>query len=91
MIQDSWLHPPLEVLAGWLTCRRVQMTDSDALYEAVVASSEHLRPWMPWAASFTPEATREFVERNAAHPGAPAAAEAAYLVIDHHAEKRCLI
>ena len=43
---DCWLAPPPDVSARWLVCRRVQPTDAAALYEAVAASLEHLRPWM---------------------------------------------
>jgi RimJ/RimL family protein N-acetyltransferase len=40
---------PLEHHAGDLTIRAYRLGDGAALREAVVASYEHLRPWMPWA------------------------------------------
>lgn len=84
--QEGWLDPPLEASAGWLACRRVRTSDADALYEAVTASSEHLRPWMPWAAGYTAEMAREFVERNAAQPGVPAVTEASYAIVDRRGQ-----
>lgn len=32
-----------------MTLRRTSLADTDGLVEAVNASLEHLRPWMPWA------------------------------------------
>jgi RimJ/RimL family protein N-acetyltransferase len=36
--------------AGALIVRRYHAADAPALHEAILASVEHLRPWMPWAA-----------------------------------------
>jgi RimJ/RimL family protein N-acetyltransferase len=48
---DAWLGqaPPEEILAGAAVLRRTCPGDTAALVEAVNASLEHLRPWMPWA------------------------------------------
>jgi ribosomal-protein-serine acetyltransferase len=78
----DWFVPAATVEAGWLLLRRPEPGDTSALHGAVAASSEHLRPWMPWAANYTAEMAREFVQRNAARPGNPPVLEASYLVWD---------
>lgn len=53
---------PAEVVdAGPAALRRWRLRDLDASCEAVYASLEHLRPWMPWAADFTRAAQAEFL------------------------------
>jgi RimJ/RimL family protein N-acetyltransferase len=47
-------HPPERIDAGCVLLRRVIPEDAEAVADAVAASMEHLKPWMPWAA---PEAT----------------------------------
>ncbi|MGD1010978.1 MAG: GNAT family N-acetyltransferase [Acidimicrobiales bacterium] len=42
--------PPEEFDLGDLVLRRYKQDDAPALAEAVAASLEHLRPWMPWIA-----------------------------------------
>ena len=84
----DWFLPAPTVEAGWLLLGRPEPGDSSALYDAVAASSEHLRPWMPWAANYTAEMAREFVQRNAAKPGNPPVPEASYLV---WSRDRCLL
>lgn len=51
MIDAPWLleAPPAELPAAAVILRRSSPADTDALVEAVNASLEHLRPWMPWA------------------------------------------
>lgn len=83
----DWLIPPPRAEAGWLFLRRPEPGDSSALYDAVAASEDHLRPWMPWAEGYTPEKAQAFVDRNAAKAGNPAVPEVSYLVWDrdgHH-------
>ena len=41
---------PDHVESPRLTIRRWNAGDADALSAAIVASVDHLRPWMPWAA-----------------------------------------
>jgi hypothetical protein len=48
------------VQAGWLVCQRPQPGDERDLYEAVMVSMDHLRPWMPWARGYTPRMAAEF-------------------------------
>ena len=74
--------PAPRVEAGWLVCRRVQPGDATSLYEAVVASADHLRPWMPWAPGYTPEAAREFVDRHVPQGDDVAVSDASYLACD---------
>lgn len=81
-----YLVPPDGIDAGWLVCRRVRLDDVDAVYEAVVASADHLSPWMPWVSGYTHELARAFVERNIPQPGAPAVSEASYAICDRSGE-----
>ena len=43
--------PPTEVSSGQVTVRRWRPADAVLLHEAILDSVDHLRPWMPWAAS----------------------------------------
>ena len=59
-------HPepsrPAEVIdAGPAILRRWRMADLEASCEAVFASLEHLRPWMPWAVDFSRAGQAEFL------------------------------
>lgn len=74
--------PATQVEAGWLVCRRVQRGDARELYEAVTASMDHLRPWMPWTDGYTPAMADEFVERNAPQVDDATVTDAPYLVCD---------
>lgn len=48
--------------SGEVTLRRVRETDTEALYEVIHESLEHLRPWMAWVADgYTPADAAEFV------------------------------
>lgn len=76
---SDYFVPAPRVAAGWLLCRRVEPGDADAVYEAIAASMEHLRPWTPWAEGYTPAKAEEFVARNVARPDTPAVPEASYL------------
>ena len=53
--------PPRSLHAGWLSCRLIEANDADRLYEAVMASVDHLRPWMPWVNDYRREMADEFV------------------------------
>ena len=54
-------RPPELIEAGPAALRRWHTRDLDASCEAVYASLEHLRPWMPWAADFSRAAQAEFL------------------------------
>lgn len=79
---SDWFVPAPGKQAGWLLLRRPEPGDISALFDAVAASSDHLRPWMPWAADYTLEMARDFVNRNAATEADRPVPEASYLVWD---------
>ncbi len=54
-------RPPELVDAGPAILRRWRAGDLEAGSEAVFASLEHLRPWMPWAVDFSRAAQAEFL------------------------------
>jgi ribosomal-protein-serine acetyltransferase len=60
-MQDPLARPDEMLVHGPATLRRWQPDDAGAAYAAVMESLDHLRPWMPWAAAYTPEAAAEFV------------------------------
>jgi len=80
----DWFVPAPRAEAGWLLLLRPEPGDSGTLYEAVTASADHLRPWMPWATDYTVEMAHDFVNRNAARAGNPPVPEASYLVWDRY-------
>lgn len=41
-------RPPESLVVGELVVRRYVVADAPALHDAITASVEHLRPWMPW-------------------------------------------
>lgn len=41
--------PPERIDAGPVVLRRLRASDATAIAAAVLASMDHLRPWMPWA------------------------------------------
>ena len=45
-----WFEPPEELRGEGIILRRYRPDDVTALKEAIAASHEHLRGWMPWAA-----------------------------------------
>lgn len=47
-------RPPEELSDGSVSLRRFRTADAESLHEAVVASTEHLRPWMPWLSGGAP-------------------------------------
>jgi ribosomal-protein-serine acetyltransferase len=53
--------PPELIDAGPAILRRWRRGDLDAACDAVFASLEHLRPWMPWAAEFSRASQAEFL------------------------------
>jgi ribosomal-protein-serine acetyltransferase len=77
--------PPREVRAGPLVCRRWEAADEQALLDAVAASLDHLRPWMPWSKGYELADAKEFLSRNALGPsrrGDEAVTDAAYAICD---------
>ncbi len=54
-------RPPDEIDAGAAVLRRWLVADLEASCDAVLASLEHLRPWMPWAADFSRASQAEYL------------------------------
>ncbi len=51
-----------------LVLRRWRDEDAQALYDAIIESREHIRPWMPWADTYqTVDDAVEFVRRQSGH------------------------
>jgi ribosomal-protein-serine acetyltransferase len=49
-----------------VTLRRYRAEDVDVLFQAVIESLDHLRPWLPWAADYNRESAAEFLAQSAA-------------------------
>jgi ribosomal-protein-serine acetyltransferase len=47
-----------------VTLRRFRADDRDALFQAVTASLDHLRPWMPWTADYSLASAEEYLARS---------------------------
>lgn len=52
------LQPPRRIDTERLVVRRWTLDDATAMHAAITASTEHLRPWMPWIA-FEPKTVDE--------------------------------
>jgi ribosomal-protein-serine acetyltransferase len=80
--EPFYFSPPAMAEAGWLVGRRVQSGDTGDLCDAVLASLDHLRPWMPWAESYDRAEAERFTTRHAqAGRGGPVE-DAPYVVRD---------
>jgi ribosomal-protein-serine acetyltransferase len=59
---------PDEVIErGPVTLRRYRADDLDALFQAVMESLDHLRPWMPWAADYSRQTAEEYLAGSIKH------------------------
>jgi ribosomal-protein-serine acetyltransferase len=58
---ETLVRPAGELRHGDVTLRRWRAADADLAYGMVTASLEHLRPWMSWAAEYSPEAAAEYL------------------------------
>ena len=59
------MRRPREILTrGPVTLRRWRAGDEDAVYRAVAQSRDHLRPWMAWAADYSPAGAADFVRQS---------------------------
>lgn len=47
-------RPPERLSDGHVALRRFRTADAESLHEAVAASADHLRPWMPWVSDGVP-------------------------------------
>jgi ribosomal-protein-serine acetyltransferase len=61
MEQQPGPAPPAELTSGAVTLRRWRAADAGLAYRLVTESEAYLRPWMPWAAEYTPETARDYV------------------------------
>ncbi|MEU1422409.1 MULTISPECIES: GNAT family N-acetyltransferase [unclassified Kitasatospora] len=58
--------PPESITLDDLTLRRFDgEADLPELFRVIEESLEHLRPWMPWVATHSPDATRAFLAGRA--------------------------
>ena len=57
-------RPPERIDLGDLELVRWSPDDVDAVNDAVVASIEHLRPWMPWAGDASRTTNLDFLHRT---------------------------
>ncbi len=55
------VRPPDLIDAGPAILRRWRTGDLEAAADAVLASLDHLRPWMPWAVDFSRASQAEFL------------------------------
>jgi RimJ/RimL family protein N-acetyltransferase len=62
------LDPPAEWKGERVILRRWQDADAQALYDAIIASREHIARWMPWPASYhSVDDARQFIRGNSGH------------------------
>lgn len=81
MEQQRPAAPAAELTSGAMTLRRWRAGDAGLAYRLVSDSEAYLRPWMPWAAEYTPEAARDYVLGCESEWAAGTAFN--YLIIDH--------
>jgi RimJ/RimL family protein N-acetyltransferase len=75
--------PPAELHGPTVALRRYRLGDRDALLEAIAASHEHLRRWMPWAqAPPTEESVLRFLIPAVVNFGADHAGDYAITLVD---------
>ncbi len=68
-------HPPDELRGETVTLRRYRLTDGAAVKDAIAASLDSLRAWMPWAQSApTDESVTAFLQPAIEHFGGDAPA-----------------
>jgi RimJ/RimL family protein N-acetyltransferase len=60
-IMDETRRPAEELTHEGVTLRRWRAADAELACQLVAESAEHLRPWLTWAADYTPEAAADFV------------------------------
>jgi RimJ/RimL family protein N-acetyltransferase len=61
----SVMNQPGEILtSGQVTLRRWRAADAPAVYQVVMESLEHLRPWMPWANGYSRDDAVRFTTQS---------------------------
>jgi ribosomal-protein-serine acetyltransferase len=59
------MNQPCEILtSGPVTLRRWRAADADTVYQVVMVSLEHLRPWMPWASGYRRDDAVQFTAQS---------------------------
>ncbi len=68
-ITRPFLHDlPFEWISPRLVLRRWRDEDAQPLYDAIIESREHIRPWMSWADTYrSVDDATEFVRRQSGH------------------------
>jgi ribosomal-protein-serine acetyltransferase len=62
LMEHAAARAPAAVLAsGTVTLRRWRAGDGALAYRLVSESEDYLRPWLPWAAEYTPATARDYV------------------------------
>ena len=61
---DLARFPAEELASEDVALRRWRAGDAELVYRLVSESAVYLRPWMPWAADYTPAAARAFAEAS---------------------------
>jgi ribosomal-protein-serine acetyltransferase len=59
-VMDVAGAPPEELSSDGVTLRRWRPADAGLVYRLVSESETYLRPWLPWAAGYTPAMARAF-------------------------------
>jgi RimJ/RimL family protein N-acetyltransferase len=62
VVMDLAGVPAEELTSGRVTLRRWRAGDDGLVFRLVSEAAGYLRPWMPWAADYTPQTAREYVE-----------------------------
>jgi RimJ/RimL family protein N-acetyltransferase len=61
-VMDVAGSPAEQLTSDGVVLRRWRAADAGLAYRLVSESAVYLRPWMPWAADYTPETARAFTE-----------------------------
>jgi ribosomal-protein-serine acetyltransferase len=61
-VMDAAGSPAEELTSDGVVLRRWRAADAGLAYRLVSESAVYLRPWMPWAADYTPQTARAFTE-----------------------------
>jgi ribosomal-protein-serine acetyltransferase len=59
-VMDAAGSPAEELTSDGVVLRRWRAADAGLAYRLVSESAVYLRPWLPWAADYTPETARAF-------------------------------
>jgi ribosomal-protein-serine acetyltransferase len=77
-VMDAAGSPAEELTGDGVALRRWRSADAGLAYRLVSESEAYLRPWLPWAAGYTPEAACAFT--RACEQGWASGADFSYLI-----------